>query len=256
MTHRSITQPAIAVGLWAAFAITVAHGQVFITGGTAVFSTDSNGNAAGGQYWGTEPQVWEYKLFFKNGTGDAFLNGPSAPNLTPLIQLQPGQNSFILAGNPGGDQPYFGMDIYLNNSSTPDLSVIAPLKTDATTPAFQANGGATVFANSANQTYEPRVGAGTLATVIGGFDVTLTQFYWATPSVFNSDQVSPFSTGPDGESDYFGLITLEVTPVPEPRIWAAATTALLASFAFARRRSAKAASNIAISSFVKRFVSL
>jgi hypothetical protein len=45
---------------------------------------------------------------------------------------------------------------------------------------------------------------------------TLTDFFWATPSVYHLDQVGTTTTGANGIQDYIGGITLEVTPVPEP----------------------------------------
>ena len=65
-------------------------------------------------------------------------------------------------------------------------------------------------------------GAGTLSFVSGNQLVTLTDFYFATPSVYNLDLTGPLYAGPDGILDYVGGITFTVTSVPEPRlaIWA------------------------------------
>ncbi|SPE55039.1 hypothetical protein SBV1_2020003 [Verrucomicrobia bacterium] len=64
--------------------------------------------------------------------------------------------------------------------------------------------------------------AGALSFVLDGEQIKLTDFYWALPSVYNQDQVGPYSVGPDGVPDFVGGITFSVTQVPEPglALWA------------------------------------
>jgi hypothetical protein len=48
--------------------------------------------------------------------------------------------------------------------------------------------------------------------------ISLTDFFYAAPSVYNVDLVGGFQVGPDGQNDNVGGITFSVTSVPEPQL--------------------------------------
>lgn len=160
----------------------------------------------------------------QNGaSGGPFLNGPSNAAVQPNISLSSGLNAFRLLWEAGSDNGHFGISLFFNGSSTPSITTFAPMLTAPGTHNFAADSAANtpMPVPGVNNGYAFS-GAGTLSFVSGSQMITLTDFYWATPSVNNLDLVGASSTGPDGIADYVGGITLSVTTVPEPHMsqWA------------------------------------
>lgn len=188
-----------------------------------VFTTDSSGGYGGYNVWDTRPTTSNpdtYITFIQSGPpGGPFLTGPSAANAQPNISLSPGSSSFTLFGYPGFNTLYFGMNLFFNGSTTPSISVYGPALAAPGPHAFSANASLFTippgpFGASGPTQFIP--GSGTLSFSSGGEQITLTDFYWALPSVYNLDMVGPYSTGATGTYDFVGGITLSVSPVPEP----------------------------------------
>ena len=80
-------------------------------------------------------------------------------------------------------------------------------------------------------------GAGTLSYSGSGVNITLTDFYLGSPSLYVDDRVSGLSALPSGVPDRVGILTLQVTaiPVPEPEQMAALAALGLALFCGGRR---------------------
>lgn len=185
-----------------------------------VFSADASGNWTGPDVWHTRPNG-NYEVFIQSGSsGGAFLNGPTSTNVQPNIALVPGNNSFRLFTDPGANYPDFGINLFFNGSSVPSISAFVAMSTSALgTNAFSAN--------AATHTPKPFPGvntgynfpgAGVLSFLTGNQQISLTGFYWASPSVYKLDNVSGYAVGPDGINDFVGGITLSVTQVPEPTL--------------------------------------
>jgi len=204
----------------------------------SVFGSDSSGSYTGFDVWGTRPSTRYFGIFIQSGaSGGPFLNGPDNAHVQPNIPLSPGSSAFRLFADPGVDSPYFGINLFFNGSSTPSISAYAPMLT--------SQGGAHTFsANSSPNTvgelevHEP--GSGALSFTANGERITLTDFYWAAQSVYNQDQVSRFTTGADGMTDYVGGIQFSVTQVPEPGLALWALGSVLVSAAIWRKADRRA----------------
>lgn len=205
-----------------------ASAQVYLTG-VEVFSTDSSGNWTGPDIWDTY-SGGNYEIWIQSG--GVFLNGPSDPQVQPNIQLASGVQSFALNADPGSDWSSFGINLFFNGAVTPSISAFGPMLTAAGPHSFAADGAA-ITPGIPNTTRVP--GSGTLSFVSGGQLVTLTDFYWATPSVYNQDLVGEYSTGADGQMDYVGGVSLSVTPVPEPEALCWSTDLVLAALMICRK---------------------
>lgn len=206
--------------LTATLALTLANasGQIRLTDIT-LFSTDSAGNYAGPDIWTTEPTGYDITWIQSGAPGGPFLNGPTSANAQPNISLPLGTSSFTLINAPGADNPSFGINLFFNGSLTPSISATAPMLTSqGEQHTFSLDNAS--YTPSPNKGILP--GAGTLSAEFGNELVTLTDFYLATPSVYNIDQAGGNSTGPGGSDDYVGGITFSVTSVPEPQwsLWA------------------------------------
>ncbi|HUA68827.1 MAG TPA: hypothetical protein VMA13_09795 [Candidatus Saccharimonadales bacterium] len=190
------------------------YGQTYLTDIT-LFSADAYGNFI-------PPDIYEtrynenFDVWIQSGAlGGPFLNGPTSETAQPNILLPLGVDTFTLPTSPGADAPLFGINLFFNGSVTPSISAYGLMLTAPSEPHL-------FLADSAPNTTAPDgltiPGAGTLSFVSGNEQITLTDFYFATPSVYNVDMVGAFSTGPDGKDDYVGGITLSVTSVPEPQL--------------------------------------
>jgi hypothetical protein len=220
--------------LTATLALTLASasGQIQLTD-ISLFSADAAGNYAGPDIWETLPDQYFVVWVQSGAPGGPFLNGPTSANAQPNISLPLGTSSFTLMNAPGADFASFGINLFFNGSLTPSIS--------ATGPMLTSQGGQHTFSPD-NASFTPSPGsngivpgAGTLTAEFGNELVTLTDFYLATPSVYNLDQAGEFSTGPAGSDDYVGGITFSVTSVPEPQ-WSLWATGLLAGLIAMRRR--------------------
>lgn len=200
-----------------------AFAQTLLTG-ISEFSSTAAGQASGGSVWNTQGGELVVNLFVSSGPGlsNPFLNGPNDANTSISTPLSLGVNTFTFLAGSGGVMPYHGMNLFFNGAnSTARISVVAPTKTTVgTTPAFSANSSSTTFALNGS-TIIPA--ANSLSFLDGNRLVTLTDYFWAAPSVFTVDRIAapfgdPGHVAVDGVSDWVGQITLTVTQVPEPGV--------------------------------------
>lgn len=190
-----------------------AVGGLYLTDVT-VFGADAAGS------WAGQPNIWEtrpngnFNIWIQSGaSGGTFLNGPSDGTVQPNIQLNQGITSFIFLAAPGRDNEHFGMNLFFNGANTPSISVFTPMLTTAgQTHSFSFD----AADNTASPTVSSIPGAGALDFTSGNQTITLTDFYWATPSVFGLDLTGQTTVGADGTLDYTGGITLNIQPIPEP----------------------------------------
>jgi len=181
-----------------------------------VFGVQADGNWANVNIWETRPGN-NWNVWIQEGTSGPFLNGPSDAAARPNIALSPGSSSFRFYSAPGADHPYFGINLFFDGSETPSISAYGPMLTLDGPHSFAANGAqyTALPVGSIDGIFTP--GAGTLSFTVGGYEVTLTDFYWAQQSVFGLDLTGQTSLGADGALDYVGGATLSVVAVPEPQ---------------------------------------
>ena len=189
--------------------------QIHLTG-ISLFSADATGNYVGPDVWHT-PSTGNFIVWIQRGApGGPFLNGPTSSNAQPNIPLRIGTSSFTLINAPGADYGSFGINLFFNGSLTPSISATGPMLTSLGEQHTFSPDNASYTPAPAPGPNSIVPGAGTLSAKFGNKLVTLTDFYLATPSVYNLDQAGGFSTGPAGSDDYVGGITFSVTSVPEP----------------------------------------
>ena len=182
--------------------------------GAMLFSTNSTGAASGGSFWNTRSGDFAFNLWLQQG--GTFVNGPSDAQAGISVPLTPGVYTYSLYGEPGASTGFDGINLFFDNAAAPSLSAFGPTQTGATPSTFDDDGSPQTLALDTTST----PGAGALSFQQGGNTVTLTDFTWAVPTVFNTDQVSAFTATPSGADDFVGSLTLNVTgpaaAVPEP----------------------------------------
>jgi hypothetical protein len=208
--------------------------------GIGVFGCTSSGAADNSGEWNTvggDPWV---DAFLSTGSSlnGPFINGPTDTGAAISIAMLPGQYTYRLFGGSGSSDAYHAISLCFNGSSSPGISAFAATQYSSNSvPSFQANGNANAY--NLNMNVAP--GANSLSFQQGNTLITLTQYSWADPTCYNVDRISaPFgsrgSIGQDGVPDWVGLITLNVTTVPEPGSCALFALAL-AGFLFSKRHS-------------------
>lgn len=213
--------------------------------GIGVFGCDSSGAHDNSGEWNTVPADPWVDVFLSTGSSltGSFINGPSDSGAAISIPMLPGQYTYRLFGGSAYPDSYHAISLCFNGSATPGISAFAATQLSASsTPAFQANGNPNAY--DLNMNVAP--GANSLSYQQGNTLITLTQYSWADPSVYNVDRISaPFgsygSIGQDGVSDWVGEITLNVTNVPEPGSGALLFLGLFCFVAWRRLNSASKA---------------
>lgn len=204
--------------------------------GIGVFGCNSSGAADNSGEWNTVPGDPWVDAFLSTGSSltGTFINGPADSGAGISISMLPGVYTYRMFGGSGNPDAYHAIGLCFDGSSTPGITAFAATQTSASsTPAFQANGSPNAY--NLNMNVAP--GANSLSFQEGSTLITLTQYSWADPSVYNVDRISaPFGSygaiGQDGVADWVGEITLNVTTVPEP---ASGTLLLMGLFCFIAR---------------------
>jgi PEP-CTERM motif-containing protein len=180
--------------------------------GLIEFSTDSNGNTSG-QGWNTVGGDGVFNLYVASGPISAsptFLNSGNSSSTSISIPLPAGTHTFSIYADSEPTLSHYGLNLFFNgNNSTPGISVFAALRTSSTQPSFAANGGLT-----RTEAFGFVPGANTLTFADGPITVTLTDYFFSSPSQLGFDVVSPFNNIPDGFNDFGGQFTVTVTPEP------------------------------------------
>jgi len=183
--------------------------------GLLEFSTDAAGNFFNGSVWNTRGGDTAVNLWVAKGTelNAPFVNGPSDAQAGINLQLQAGVNDFVMYGNQGGPTPNHGLNLFFNGDNVhPALSVFGATQTSPNPPfpAFAPNSSPSTLTLA----FQPVAGAGTLVYQQGDIRVTLTEYRWADPFVYNIDRVSQPVATPDGGPDFIGRFRLVVRVGP------------------------------------------
>jgi len=207
--------------------------QTILTG-IDIFSADSSGNAIGGDVWNAHGNDGPIDIFVTDGSplSGPFLNGPTDASATISIPLTVGTHTYGMVTTGGSTSwNYHGFSLFFDGGLTPNISVYAADQTAlGTPPPFYPNGSLTTY-DLAGDNPPLMPAANSVSYQTGNLLVTLTDFSWAKPSVYNLDRVNggfgKGAVGPDGIPDWVGQFTLSVEQVPEP----ASGALLLMSFA-------------------------
>src|SRR5207253_200615 len=98
-----------------------------------------------------------------------------------------------------------------NGHVAPDLSVFVAPRTSAAAPPFQVNNASA----TPNLSGSLVPASGKTNYVDGLYTVTLTEFSFSVPSLYQIDRVSASTTSPDQLLDFVGTLTLVVLPPSE-----------------------------------------
>jgi hypothetical protein len=215
-----------------------ASAQGTLTAGT-VYSTTSSGAFDFSDYYNTRNGDYVYNLYFSSSAnGSAILN----PGTTLSTPLSLGTNTFYLFGDAGSTPGYYGFNLFLDGGTTPFLS------------GYVTSNGGTFLTNAGQTSFEgTRVGVDAPLTIAAagttfeanGFLYTLTGFNFNTTGG-TVDIASPLVLGPNGVTDYFGSISINVaavnvTTTPEPSTIVLTASGLLGLVGVSVRRKRSAA---------------
>ena len=196
---------------------------LFLTGatltGACLFDVDASGNGTGIEVWNTTAEEDRWNLWITtsrpgdnpDGLTTPFINGPNDSSATIALPLQQGFNRFTIYGETSDAKPAYGLNLFFGGRSFPGISALALLRTNGVVPAFQLNAAPTTYGLDEF----PIPGAGSLSCADGDDVITLVEFHWASPEVYNRDRVSVDFTDPSGQPDFIGTFTLMVGP-PNP----------------------------------------
>jgi hypothetical protein len=215
----------ISVGSLLGLTCCVGANAATVLSGLVIMGTDSSGNWNGTTRWNTQGGIM-VAFYVADGADplSPFLNGPSASQSSISVPLDYGTHTFSLFAPGGSPNSIHGLNLFFDgNNINPGISVFAPTQISSSPPypVFSVNN-ATSSQSLGGQTV---AAARSLTFMDASSVVTLTDFRWAAPNVYNLDRTGfvPFgqsSVGSDGLSDWVGQFTLSVTPVPEPGTWA------------------------------------
>jgi hypothetical protein len=187
--------------------------------GVCLFDLDSSGNGTGIQVWNTTAEEDRWNLWLTtsrpgdtpDGLTTPFINGPNDSSAAIAWPLQQGFNRFTIYGENSEAKPAYGLNLFFGGRPLPGISALAVLRTNDVVPAFQFNAAPITYGLDEF----PIPGAGNLSCADENDVITLVEFHWASPEVYNRDRVSVDFTEPSGQPDFIGTFTLLVGP-PNP----------------------------------------
>lgn len=246
--RRIIAAVAVIGGLLAAVAMPSAAQALSLTD-ALLFSSNADGGAYGGLVWntvGNPPDAanrWNLYVSSSPDIGSpAWLNGFNDGRTGLDIALAPGVYTFaIYAEAAGSHGDHFTLSLYFDgDEATSGISASVPVNSGAFGAAGADNGlGLLECFGPCNYV----ANAGTLIFSDGLVTATLTGFSWLTDTALHPDFVWPHHHGEgyggSGQNDFFGLVTLTVTAVPEPGSLAL-LAAGLGALGLARRKFGRA----------------
>jgi len=187
--------------------------------GAWIFNSNAAGQKSGSVAWDTVPGDGIFNIWITSGLPEKgaltnrFLNGPDDPSVSPDLLLLPGTNRFTLFATAlaGTTLDNAALNLFLNGHVAPDLSVFAAPRTSAAAPPFQVNNASA----TPNLSGSLVPASGKTNFVDGLYTVTLTEFSFSVPSLYQIDRVSASTTAPDQLLDFVGTLTLVVSPPSE-----------------------------------------
>lgn len=162
--------------------------------------TDTVHNSDAGGVWNNSNAA-NWAIWYDQESNPANVSRPFVNEPNPLTQ------DIVI---PEGTTTY---TLVKNSYNTTDVSNVFSFSNGVQT------GTITIPGAGAYQTTNGPVPAQTASTTIGNTTVTITQFGWYNPSVFNVNLVGPNQNLPPadiGGPDDVGLVTFQVSTIPEP----------------------------------------
>ncbi len=248
---RRVKQLTCALVVLSCLAAFVGHTRADVSlTGLKWFAADSAGNhALPASAYTFVPNGGTYVLWVTaGGFVDPFINGPDRNSAGISAPLIPGSHTFSIFTEtglsegqsvwPGPIPPFTGLNLFFDgNASNPGISVFAPIKLsqNGPFPQFALNSGSTPNLSGGASVS----GAGTLTFLDGTTEVALTSYFFSDPRVYNIDRIGNFDATPDGNREYVGQFTLNVTTVPEPGTLSLLCMAMIAFVYSGRQRARK-----------------
>ena len=194
---------AIAAALLPMAAVANSFASVSVVTKIVLTSCNSGGVFDGVDWWDTIGANGTYNLGVYQNLSSLRGATDTVPGAAVNFSISSGTSTYEVAASPGADRTLFDIQLFFDNSTTPQLSGIGALN--------QANGAVVI---------NPAVGALAFNSADGN-TYTLTNFAYFTPTNKNLDLVGNFINGSDGTKDYIGTFTVNSTPtvgqaVPEP----------------------------------------
>jgi hypothetical protein len=188
--------------------------------GITVFSIHPLGgyNAVNG--WDTLPTNAVPNAWVWTSGGD-LLNGPSdtAAALNSPLEPSPTLQTINVTAAPGSlFEPYHGINLFFNGSTSPQISAYQPTACGAGPPLS--------YGDSSLGLGGEVTAAGSLRCVAGGREIELVGYLWSQPDCAPLDDVSPFAWSPDGTNDFHGGFALMAREVPRLSISATTTNSI------------------------------
>lgn len=183
----------------------------------SVTGADVHGNMLTSYNWDTYPtaDVWKAWLVAGEDPTGPFVTGPTYTAVQPNLHFPLGRNTYRIFVSHNydypptiPDPPFFGLNLFFDDATAPDISVYAPTAySTAPNEAFAA-------IPQSSQTWwenQPGPGAGTLTSHQNGYTISVRRFFFAAAGIYLLDRVGPYNTSPDNRRDNVGLIDLAVT---------------------------------------------
>lgn len=208
-------------------------GQIYLTG-LLQDGTAPNGDTAGSPIWNTLGNELSFANLYitqpNAGYAAPFLNSGNGAGTGISYALTPGsyQFYFFCSAFPNNNPGYYGLSLFFdgNNNASPGIAAYSAVGVSSANVVPAGFGTLPLSGNTNNPapgtyiyTTTPVPAPGTLAYTADGLTVTLTAYGFGMAGSFGVpalDRVSNLNDSPDGQPDGIGVVSLTVTPVPEP----------------------------------------
>ena len=181
------------------------------------FVCDLSGRFDERNYWNTVAGDEAADLFLSaDGINGQILNAGAVRAIS--VSLDQADHLFTLFCDAGAEAAAYGVNLYFDGSSRPQISVFAEPRSSAGAPIpdFSADGAVVYGGQNFGQAQFTASGADTLTVEISGMMIELTEFWWARKTVFSVDRVGKYGAGADGSIEHIGQFQLRVSPIQPP----------------------------------------
>jgi hypothetical protein len=150
-------------------------------------------------------------------------NGPSDADAAINITLSVGSGFIGIYCSPGSLlETYYGINLFFNNSTTPQISGYQPASCAAGPPS--------AYSGTSQGLSGTVAAAGTLRAVVEGFEIDLDGYLLSPPGCALLDTCSPYTWTTDGTNDFTGTFLLTVSAVPKLSIVLTSTNTAVVSW--------------------------